>query len=131
MKRKLFVYGTLVEGEDRHGLLKRARCLGEAWTAPRYTLFDLGSCPAMTFGGRTAVRGELYEVEGPVMMALDRYEWHPRYYRRETVPLHHGGRATAYLVAPGRIRGVPRIASGDWRERRRPMPRIPKTIFEG
>lgn len=112
-------------------MLKRATHFGEAWTEPCYTLFDLGSCPAMTAGGQTAVRGELYEVNGPVMMALDRYEWHPRYFRRETVRLDGGGRAVAYLVAPGRIRGVPRIASGDWRRRRRPMPRIPRTIFEG
>jgi gamma-glutamylcyclotransferase (GGCT)/AIG2-like uncharacterized protein YtfP len=128
---RLFVYGTLTQGEDRHGLLRRANHLGEAWTEPRYTLHDLGSCPAMTSGGRTAVRGELYEVVGPIMMLLDRYEWHPRYYRRERIHLYDGGRAVAYLVAPGRIRGVPRIASGDWRRRRRPMPRIPRTIFAG
>lgn len=128
---RIFVYGTLVRGGPRHRMLARARFLGEARTAPRFTLLDLGSCPAMTRGGRAAVRGELYAVDGPTLAALDRYEWHPRYYRRETVRLSDGGTATAYLVAPGRIRGVPRIASGDWRLRERPRPRIRKTPFEG
>lgn len=112
-------------------MLARARFLGEAWTAPRFTLLDLGSCPAMTQGGRAAVRGELYAVDGPTLAALDRYEWHPRCYRRETVRLADGATAIAYLVAPGRVRGAPRIAGGDWRWRKRRRPRIPKTPFEG
>ena len=126
---RLFVYGTLVRGEEMHRLLARARYFGEARTAPRFTLLDLGSCPAMTRGGRVAVWGELYAVDGPTLAALDRYEWHPRHYRRETVLLADGETAIAYLVAPGRIRGVPRIASGDWRRRKRPNPRIPRTDF--
>ena len=112
-------------------MLVRARFIGEAWTAPSFTLLDLGSCPAMTKGGRVAVWGELYAVDGPTLAALDRYEWHPRYYRRETIQLADGATATAYLVAPGRIRGAPRIAGGDWRQRRSPRPRIPRTAFEG
>lgn len=131
MRYRLFVYGTLAQGGDRHGLLVRGRHLGEAWTDTRYTLFDLGSCPAMTAGGRTSVRGELYEVGRVSMMALDRYEWHPRYYRRQIVSLIGGEEAVAYLVAPGRIRGMPLIESGDWRRRLRPNPRIRRTIFEG
>ena len=129
MKYRLFVYGTLVRGESRHGMLARARDLGEAWTEPRYTLFDLGNCPAMISCGKLSVRGELYEVDGLTITALDRYECHPRFFRRETVLLTGGEQVIAYLVAPGRIRGLPRIVSGDWRQRVRPMPRIRKTIF--
>jgi gamma-glutamylcyclotransferase (GGCT)/AIG2-like uncharacterized protein YtfP len=131
LKYRLFVYGTLAKGEAKHRLLRHASHLGEAWTEARYTLFDLGSCPAMSVGGRTSVRGEVYMVHRSVMMELDRYEWHPRYYRRERVRLYDADDAIAYLVAPGRIRGVPRVASGDWRTRSRPVPRIPRTIFEG
>jgi gamma-glutamylcyclotransferase (GGCT)/AIG2-like uncharacterized protein YtfP len=56
------------------------------------------------------------------MMALDRYEWHPRYYRRQSASLIGGEEALAYMVAPGQIRGVPLVASGDWRRRLRPTP---------
>lgn len=118
-----------MRGERRHGMLSRARLIGEARTAPRFTLHDLGRCPAMTAGGITAVHGNLYEADGPTMIAIDAYECHPRYFRRQTIPLDDGGVAVAYLVAPGRLRGFPTIAAGDWRLRSRPRPPIRPMIL--
>lgn len=126
---RLFAYGTLARGEVRHGLLHRARFMGEVRTAARYTLLDLGPCPAMMQGGSVSVWGELYVIDGLTVAMLDRYEWHPRWYRRETVSLQNGETALGYLIAPGRLRGLPRIESGDWRLRKRPNPRIRKTDF--
>ena len=129
LRHRLFVYGTLLQGERRHNMMARARLIGETRTAARFTLHDLGRCPAMTAGGATAVCGLLYEADGPTMIAIDAYECHPRFFRRQTIELEDGSMAVAYLVAPGRVRGFPAIAAGDWRLRFRPRPRIRATIL--
>ncbi|WP_437877636.1 gamma-glutamylcyclotransferase family protein [Sorangium sp. So ce513] len=115
----LFVYGTLMRGERSHELLGRARYLGPARTAPSFELADLGEYPALVRGGSIAVLGELYEPDGETLAALDLYEGCPDLFQRELVDLDGGARCEAYLMPAAQVRGRPRIASGDWRTRRR------------
>lgn len=101
----LFVYGTLKRGQRNHFLMREARFLGEAVTAPLYTLLDLGSFPGMIPGGTTAVHGELYEVGPELLARLDRHEGVPRFYVRVLIPLTDGIFAESYfLVNQERIR---------------------------
>jgi gamma-glutamylcyclotransferase (GGCT)/AIG2-like uncharacterized protein YtfP len=111
----LFVYGTLMRGESAHELLgPTARFVAEAQTEPRFTLLDMGEYPALAEGGTTAVRGELYEIDGELLAALDRYEDVPELYERHTLRL--GDRhALAYVMHAQLGQGVGMIASGDWR----------------
>ncbi|MCA1962184.1 MAG: gamma-glutamylcyclotransferase [Desulfomonile sp.] len=113
---RVFVYGTLLRGERNHHILRGSPCLGEARTEPAYMLVSLGSIPAMTRGGTTSVKGEVFEIPDDVLDALDRLEGHPDWYERTTIRLADGSSAEAYLMEPSKVEGCLVIASGDWRE---------------
>jgi gamma-glutamylaminecyclotransferase len=115
---RVFVYGTLLRGEDNHRFLRSASYLGSARTAPRFQLFDVGPFPALVDSGATAVVGELYEVDVETLAALDELEDHPDVYRRTEIPLDDGTVAHAYLLVRAPAEDLPVIASGDWRLRR-------------
>lgn len=113
MRYRVFVYGTLLRGEVNHRLMEDAQLLGPHRTEPCYTLFTVGAYPALARGGRTAVVGEVYEVDEARLRQLDRLEDYPRLYGRDLIPTPYG-RAWVYLYrGPLRDRGV--IRSGDWR----------------
>jgi gamma-glutamylaminecyclotransferase len=113
---QLFVYGTLKRGGCRHGLLAGQRFLGEARTAPRYALLDLGDFPGLVRdeAGGHAVHGELYEVEASPLALLDREEGAPELFRRELVEVDgRSGPIQAYFYQhPGS--GWPRCPAGRW-----------------
>lgn len=120
----LFVYGSLLRGEDNHHVMRGARLLGAARTAARYTLVDLGPYPAMVAGGATAIAGELYVVGAELLAELDAFEGHPDEYVRSAVELEVAPRRPrraaassieAYLLPVHRASGFPAVASGDWR----------------
>jgi gamma-glutamylaminecyclotransferase len=119
LRTRLFVYGTLLRGEGNHHFLRAARQLGDARTAPRFQLLDLGAFPALVNSGATAVIGELYEVDGETLAAIDELEEHPDVYRRTEIPLDDGTLAHAYLLMIAQGKDPPVIASGDWRKRPR------------
>ncbi len=118
MSAPLFVYGTLMRGEASHALLAGAPFLGDATTAARFTLVDLGAYPALVEGGSSAVQGELYASSAELLAVLDAFEEHPRVYRRAAIELAGGGAAEAYVLPAQLARGRPAIAGGDWRGRR-------------
>jgi gamma-glutamylcyclotransferase (GGCT)/AIG2-like uncharacterized protein YtfP len=110
---RLFVYGTLRRGQVGHALLRGAKLLGEAKTEAEFTLLDMGEWPAVVEGGRTAVAGELYEVDEALLSELDRYEDVPELYLR--VERVVAGAATLiYVLRAEHGRGRREIASGDW-----------------
>ncbi|MCS7013973.1 MAG: gamma-glutamylcyclotransferase [Chloroherpetonaceae bacterium] len=68
---KLFVYGTLRRGLERHWLLQNSSYLGDGTIRAR--LYDLGDYPGIKKGNGT-VYGELYEVDAPTLARLDEEE---------------------------------------------------------
>lgn len=115
---RVFVYGTLLAGEPNHRLLTGARLVTEARTKPAFELRDLGAFPGLVRGAH-AVAGEVYEVDEPMLAALDRLEGHPRFYRRTRIALEDGAVVETYLLAPEQVEGRPVIDSGSWRARRK------------
>jgi gamma-glutamylcyclotransferase (GGCT)/AIG2-like uncharacterized protein YtfP len=119
----LFVYGTLRRGQPAQGLLRGARYVGAARTAPRFELVDFGEYPALVRGGATSVSGEIYEVDAGALEKLDLYEDCPRHFMREVVELggEHAARGPceAYVMPAASASSLPRIASGDWTTRPR------------
>lgn len=111
----LFVYGTLKRGQRNHLLMREARFLREAVTAPLYTLLDLGSFPGMIPGGTTAVHGELYEVGPQLLARLDRHEGVPRLYIRALIQVVGNALAESYLLVDfERIQRGTLAANGLW-----------------
>jgi gamma-glutamylaminecyclotransferase len=114
---RLFVYGTLRQGEAQHALLASARLVGNAETPPLYYLVDLGPHAALVRGGATAVTGELYLVDLETRRALDVSRQVPVLFSRETIQLADGTDADAYLLSSEQVRGRRRLAHGDWKKR--------------
>ena len=116
MGKKVFVYGTLLSGQENHRLLLRS-CLvsAAAQTMPEFELVDLGAFPALVDGGRTAVAGEVYDVDDATLERLDSLESHPTFYERRKIRLADGTSALAYFGKESWTSGRPRLDCGDWR----------------
>lgn len=110
----MFVYGTLRRGGIYHGLVARSSFLLATQTPAAFTLVDLGWCPGLLKGGRTAVKGEVYAVDDGTLARLDILEEHPDVYVREFVLLPSFGRVQTYFLRPEHARNARPILSGDW-----------------
>lgn len=117
LRTRVFVYGTLLAGERNHFHLEGARLVAEARTQPAFTLYDFGPYPGMVATGNHAVVGEVYEVDEPMLAAMDRLEGHPRFYRRTSIRLEDGSAVEAYLLQPEQVSHLPIIAAASWRAR--------------
>jgi gamma-glutamylcyclotransferase (GGCT)/AIG2-like uncharacterized protein YtfP len=86
----VFVYGTLKSGEANNNVLRNvdAKLLGNAFIPG--TLYDLGPYPGVRLEGAGVVYGELWQVEGDGIRALDRLEGHPTFYHRKPVVSSEG-----------------------------------------
>jgi gamma-glutamylaminecyclotransferase len=114
---RLFVYGTLRQGEPRHTLIASATSLGPGTTLPAFHLVDVGPFAALVRGGATAVQGELYLVDLQLRRAIDVALEVPILFTRETIALAEGGEADTYLLTLDQVRGRRRLAHGDWKQR--------------
>jgi gamma-glutamylaminecyclotransferase len=123
LKFRLFVYGSLMSGERDHALLARAKLLGPANTAPRYTLVDLAVYPALLNEGTTSVVGELYLVDAKTRFDTDVKKECPVLFQRVQITLDDGTTADAYCMAEDKVRGRRRIKNGSWKERTAPAAR--------
>jgi gamma-glutamylaminecyclotransferase len=120
---RLFVYGTLMQGEPGHGVLSGARFVGAARTQARYTLVELGAHAGLLDEGGGAVVGELYELDRRGMLACDKHCDHPARFHRDWIQLDDGTRAYAYFVHGDQARARRRLHGGDWRARFAPRGR--------
>ena len=113
----VFVYGSLQRGEEFHHYLTDggARFI-EAWRTPaQWEMWDLDGYPALTPGGETAIQGEVYEIDGPLLERLDVLEETPELYQRRALLTPHG-EAYIYVVLEPPEDRVP-IAAGRWSAR--------------
>jgi gamma-glutamylcyclotransferase (GGCT)/AIG2-like uncharacterized protein YtfP len=119
---KVFVYGTLRTRESRNHVMRDADFMGMYKSLPLYTMYDLGSFPAISEGGKTKIVGELYEVDDYTLEVLDMIEGHPTFYKRQQILLgdEEGLALNEYTEAYFLDRkGSPKIKSGDWYEQRK------------
>jgi len=114
---KVFVYGTLMKGEGNHVFLDNQFCeyIGEAVTRRGYTLYDLGSFPAMVKCGNSSIIGEVYEVCSRTLEKLDYLEGHPTFYKRQQIILQDGSKVMTYLLEESDVKECPIIKSGYWK----------------
>ena len=83
---RVFVYGTLKQGNGNHGALQGAEFLGRCYLEGDYTLLNLGWYPGLVrtrseqSNGR--VFGEVYKVTEEHLHTMDMIEGHPNFYER-------------------------------------------------
>ena len=97
---KVFVYGTLKSGGAIRGLDGQpgAELLGDAVTTDSsYTLFDLGSFPAVGIKGNNKIKGEVWEVDDKVLASLDAIEGYPDFYDRKQISSTKGNTWIYYI----------------------------------
>lgn len=112
---RLFTYGTLMRGYGLHRVLAGGATFLEEGSVPG-RLLDLGRYPGL-IPGQGRVRGELYRLDDPALLAvLDRAEGVQFVRSRTTVTLARDRRARAwvYRYRGPRDRAVP-IPDGDYR----------------
>lgn len=88
MTNKVFVYGTLKRGNRTRGMDKmgNATFVDQAITTEStYSLYDLGSFPAVSREGDNRIMGEVWEVDNELMTVLDHIEGYPDFYNRSLV----------------------------------------------
>jgi len=124
----LFVYGTLMSGQSRAGLLSTHAAYPPQPAQVLGTLYDLDAFPGLVLGqeGSSVVHGELVRLRDPgrAFEALDQYEGFPGYsqpgslYLRTLANVMLNGRkaerAWCY-VCNGPLQDRPIIPSGRWR----------------
>lgn len=86
-KTILFVYGTLKRGERNYFRMAGQEFLGEAVTAAKYRVVDLGPHPGLVRDAANglAVRGELFAVDAACLAALDEFEGDADAFVREPI----------------------------------------------
>lgn len=84
---KIFVYGTLKRWRPNHSLIKHCTFLGEAYTNKEFTLVE-GGLPYLLRQPGEGCLGEMFEIDWKDLIALDRLEGHPNFYRRETIKVY-------------------------------------------
>ncbi|MDG1957871.1 MAG: gamma-glutamylcyclotransferase [Candidatus Binatia bacterium] len=110
---RLFVYGSLMQGQSAAWRLAEARRIGPARTVDGFALFDLGEFPGMQRAAQGTVYGEIYEIPAELLPALDAYEDYPTLFSREAIGLLDQGQALAYLFR-GKTTPDERLGDGRW-----------------
>lgn len=111
---KVFVYGSLREGLHNHPLIADSRKVGEYRLELPFTMYSLGGYPALIDNEVTnLITGEVYEIDQPTFMRLDRLEGYPRYYDRRLIDTP-AGEAWVYFINDREYTTV--VESGDWKE---------------
>ena len=95
--RKVFVYGTLMKGENNHHFLEDSRFLGVS-AIEGYEMYNVGWYPAIIPGEGT-IPGELYEVPEWDMKHIDSLEGEGSLYIRKCETTTEGGLAYIYEYA--------------------------------
>ncbi len=108
----VFVYGTLRSHGCHNDKLKFCDLLGNFETLPLYSMHRVSYYPAVTEGGKTAIKGEVFRLNEGSLSALDDLEDYPYLYSRKMLKTPFGD-AWIYLYKES-VEGHDLIESGDW-----------------
>ena len=127
--RRLFVYGTMLQGERDHALVATLERRGVAKTEASFHLVDLGAYAALVPGGSIAVAGEIYALDRATLATIDVLRQVPLLFKRVRIHLDGDDLAESYVMEPEQVRGRRRLEHGDWRRRFAAGPRPIESPF--
>ncbi|MCL6445388.1 MAG: gamma-glutamylcyclotransferase [Alicyclobacillus sp.] len=111
----VFVYGTLRKDQPNRPVVEPHLVSELGLGQIRGAMYDWGFCPAVTLEEDGLVVGEWIKVTEEGLARLDRLESYPTLYDRVIVQdLASGIRGWVYCVPRKRVKGDPRVESGDW-----------------
>lgn len=112
---KVFVYGTLKQGNYNHYLLRGAKKYTDTAIAPKINL-HAGPFYPFAIRGQGQTIGELYEVNAATLRKLDELEDHPNDYHREItrIILANNQIVMAWIYLNKKAYYYPRIPNGIW-----------------
>src|SRR5258706_5977232 len=114
----LFVYGTPRRGRDNEFgamLARAARFVGTGKVQGE--IYLVAHYPGLILGGRDWVVGDVFDLDGETLRALDEYEGSEQFFRRVEAPvlLDSGEWIQAHVYTyTGDTHGMERIESGNW-----------------
>lgn len=121
---KIFVYGTLRDGESNHHFLQSASCLlKQAWVHGELFDTDCGY-PVMKSHDIEKVIGEVYEVSSSVLASINELEGYQmngtnNLYERITLDVYNDKgesiKAITYINGRSLSKATNKIAFGDWK----------------
>jgi gamma-glutamylaminecyclotransferase len=82
-----FAHGDLRQGGRSKLIMADSTFVGGAETEEAFALFAIDKKPVITRRPATKVKGDVYSVTEEKLIALDRFEGHPRITKREEVPV--------------------------------------------
>lgn len=86
--KRVFVYGTLMQGERASGILGDSIYKGE-FALDDYAMYDLGPFPGIKEKPGEEVKGEVYEILDSVIPRMDSYEGEGELYKRTVVSVRN------------------------------------------
>jgi gamma-glutamylcyclotransferase (GGCT)/AIG2-like uncharacterized protein YtfP len=95
---RVFVYGTLKQGQRNWHYLRDAEFVDRHVTHSRYAMFEFDDYPAVCQDGSHSIHGEIYWVSQQQFYQLDELEQYPDFYQRIEIPTAHGN-AWMYIVS--------------------------------
>jgi gamma-glutamylcyclotransferase (GGCT)/AIG2-like uncharacterized protein YtfP len=109
---KVFVYGTLLDGESNHQWLQDSPKIGDTIIS-KFQMHDMGAFPALVENetSLSKIVGEVYEITDEVLKMLDRLEGFPGFYDRKLITTEFGD---AWVYYNNKSKNRPVIESGDW-----------------
>lgn len=110
----VFVYGSLLSGESNHSILRDSELRGQFTTEDAYRMVSLGGFPAISLGGSTRIKGEIYSVSDAVFQEIEWLEGYPDFYSRIVIDTPLGG-CFVYVLPPEETLEFPEIVNGNWR----------------
>jgi gamma-glutamylcyclotransferase (GGCT)/AIG2-like uncharacterized protein YtfP len=111
---KVFVYGSLRKGLANHALLADSRQLGQFRFELSFKMYSLGGFPALVQDESSRpITGEVYEIDQPTFLRLDRLEGYPHFYDRLLIDTP-AGEAWVYFLNDRSYQQE--VTSGDWKE---------------
>lgn len=123
MITKIGCYGTLMKGFHNHVLLEQpdVTFLGNTKTEPKFTMYSLGSFPAITLEGNDAIEIEVYDIKNENILkridVLEGYKANYKYnfYNKIAISTEFGA-VYIYIIDDIKLYSTVKTNTNNWKD---------------